>query len=107
MSSSDVIKIPVTEKLSDDQLTLSLHMPHFLGVEKKCFDPSTYSEDEAKSKFPGATAIVRWRYVKDENGNIKKESNSKIVKYKDGTYQILIGGDIYILDSFDISGRYE
>ena len=44
------------------------------------------------------------KQVRDEKGNYVRESNTRIVKWSDGTYQMLIGDDnVYDIRMEDIS----
>ena len=45
--------------------------------------------------------VVRWRWGIDEQGNRVKESNARIVKWSDGTTQLLIGNRV----AFDVVPR--
>ena len=49
--------------------------------------------DEDPRLMPAAN-VVRWRWGIDEQGNRVKESNARIVKWSDGTTQLLIGGKV-------------
>jgi RNA polymerase-associated protein LEO1 len=58
------------------------------------FDPETYEDDKAEAfDEEGQTRVrlkventIRWRYEKDNEGNIVKQSNARIVKWSDGRY---------------------
>ena len=47
--------------------------------------------------------VVRWRWGIDEQGNRVKESNARIVKWSDGTTQLMIGNRV----AFDVVGSLE
>ena len=58
------------------------------------FDPETYEDENPKGEAlddEGKTRVrlkventIRWRYEKDEEGNLVKQSNAKMVKWSDG-----------------------
>ena len=49
--------------------------------------------DEDPRLMPAAN-VVRWRWGIDEQGNRVQESNARIVKWSDGTTQLLIGAKV-------------
>lgn len=38
---------------------------------------------------------IRWRDVLDDEGNTKKESNARIVRWSDGSYSLHLGSEIF------------
>ncbi|KAK9869756.1 hypothetical protein WA026_003488 [Henosepilachna vigintioctopunctata] len=80
-------------------------LPNFLSVETRPFDPETYEDeiDEEETLDEEGRArlklkvenTVRWREVMDEDGNIKKESNARIVRWSDGSYSLHLGSEIF------------
>lgn len=92
-------------------------LPNFLSVEPKPFDPETY-EDENPAKSDtldeeGKTRIrlkventIRWRYEKDADGNIMKQSNAKIVKWSDGSLSLYLGNEIFDVYKASVQGNH-
>ncbi|CAF0907614.1 unnamed protein product [Brachionus calyciflorus] len=81
-------------------------LPNFLSVEPKPFDPDTYEDDNPTKNDTldeeGKTRVrlkventIRWRYEKDEDGNLTKQSNAKIVKWSDGGLSLHLGNEIF------------
>ncbi|KAK8791687.1 hypothetical protein WA538_002893 [Blastocystis sp. DL] len=84
-----------------------LRLPAAFGIQEKPFDKTKYSEQEEiaelveKKRTSRAEALIRWRWKRDSNGEIIRdargkpirESNARIVKWSDGSYQLLIGED--------------
>jgi len=88
-------------------------MPNFVKVDSKPFHPDTYlgpdQEDEelagAENTRESSMSIklkventLRWRWVKDEDGNHQRQSNSRIIRWSDGSLSLLLGKEL-----FDIS----
>lgn len=84
------------------------------------YDANTFSEvneENRVSQKKGIAglehAVIRYRYAKDEDGNelIDEkgnkvvETNTRIVKWEDGSYQLQIGEESYNLDFEDISSE--
>ena len=49
---------------------------------------------------------IRWRSVKDEDGNEVKESNARVVKWSDGTMSLLLGGEVFDIHKTKIDGEH-
>lgn len=95
-------------------------MPNFVKVDSKPFHPDTYmgpehDEDEVqhgenlrersmtiKLKVENT---VRWRWGKDEFGQDVRQSNSRIIRWSDGTLSLRLGKELFdINQSIDTSG---
>lgn len=80
-------------------------LPNFLSVETRPFDPETYEDeiDEEETLDEEGRArlklkvenTIRWREVLDDEGNTKKESNARIVRWSDGSYSLHLGSEIF------------
>lgn len=80
-------------------------LPNFLSVETRPFDPETYEDeiDEEETLDEEGRArlklkvenTIRWRDVLDDEGNVKKESNARIVRWSDGSYSLHLGSEIF------------
>ncbi|KZT01324.1 Leo1-domain-containing protein [Laetiporus sulphureus 93-53] len=97
-----------------------IRMPNFVKVDSKPFHPDTYigpeQEDEeaqqAESVREKSMTIklkventVRWRWVKDKNGQDRRQSNSRIVRWSDGTLSLQLGKELFdITQTIDTSG---
>uniref|UniRef100_A0A914L3T1 RNA polymerase-associated protein LEO1 n=1 Tax=Meloidogyne incognita TaxID=6306 RepID=A0A914L3T1_MELIC len=83
-------------------------LPNFLSIETKPFDPETYDdeiEEDETLDDDGRTRLklklentIRWRTVRDEQGNEKRESNAKIVRWSDGSMSLYLGNEIFEVD---------
>lgn len=92
---NEVKRIPVNAK------SLFVRTPNFLKINSKEFDPDTY--DPENEKELNAATIIRWRVRKGPTGEIvvgkdgkpQLESNARLIKWDDGTYQLVIGKAIF------------
>jgi RNA polymerase-associated protein LEO1 len=97
------IFIPKIPKFNEDDSHIILRMPNFMKIKANPYDPKTYNPQRELESCGHASCVVRWRYVLDndgmqildENGRPKMESNAKLVKFSDGTYQVIVGQDVY------------
>ncbi|VDM47858.1 unnamed protein product [Toxocara canis] len=79
--------------------------PNFLSIEPRPFDHEHYEdefdEDELMDEEGRARLklrvenTIRWRYAFDDAGNIVKLSNSKIVRWSDGTMSLFLGSEAF------------
>ncbi|CCM05404.1 uncharacterized protein FIBRA_07620 [Fibroporia radiculosa] len=97
-----------------------IRMPNFVKVDSKPFHPDTYigpeQEDEdaqhAETVREKSMTIklkventVRWRWVKDGNGEDRRQSNGRIVRWSDGTLSLQLGKELFdITQQVDTSG---
>ncbi|KAL3985362.1 Leo1-like family protein [Acanthocheilonema viteae] len=79
--------------------------PNFLSIEPRPFDQDHYEDEfdeddlldeEGRARLKlRVENTIRWRYVLDDDGNIQKQGNSKIVRWSDGTMSLYLGGEIF------------
>lgn len=84
-------------------------IPNILGIESRPFDADTYEEvDESKQdgnfekKIVNPATVLRWR--KSEDGTL--ESNSRFVKWSDGSLQLFVGKEAYDVSESDFALDY-
>ncbi|CEP60652.1 Paf1-complex subunit LEO1 LALA0_S01e15852g [Lachancea lanzarotensis] len=91
-------------------------IPELLTIDPIPFDPPAFQEkvkqrtaqlksreDEIDDRLIDENT-VRWRYSRDEQQNVLKESNSQIVQWSDGSYSLRLGDeytDLLINDTGD------
>ncbi|KAI0350669.1 hypothetical protein OH77DRAFT_1506878 [Trametes cingulata] len=110
--------IPVPR--SSDGSYWVIRMPNFIKVDSKPFHSDTYvgpeQEDEdgqhSESLREKSMSIklkventVRWRWAKDHFGEDRRQSNSRIVRWSDGSLSLQLGKELFdITQSIDTSG---
>ncbi|SCV06103.1 LANO_0H22166g1_1 [Lachancea nothofagi CBS 11611] len=80
-------------------------MPQFLTIDPIPFDPPAFQEkleqrashlaskeDQVDDRLIDENT-VRWRYSRDSNQRVFKESNAQIVQWSDGTYSLRLGDE--------------
>lgn len=80
-------------------------LPKFLSIEPKPFDPQYYEDEFADEKVldeEDRTRLklkventIRWRIRQDEEGNKIKESNTRMVKWSDGSLSLHLGSEVF------------
>ncbi|KAG6850777.1 hypothetical protein H0H93_008815 [Arthromyces matolae] len=94
-----------------------IRMPNFVKVDSKPFHPDTYVGPEQDDEELGENIrersmsiklkvenTLRWRWTKDMNGSDRRQSNSRIVRWSDGTLSLRLGKELFdINQSLDTS----
>ncbi|KAF8636385.1 hypothetical protein AX17_003567 [Amanita inopinata Kibby_2008] len=95
---------------SSDNSNWVIKMPNFVKVDSKPFHPDTYIGPEQEEEELQQTETVRektmsiklrventvrWRWVKDETGQDKRQSNSRIIRWSDGSLSLRLGKELF------------
>ncbi|KAM6496973.1 RNA polymerase II-associated protein [Amanita muscaria] len=110
--------IPLPRSLDDNNWVIK--MPNYVRVDTKPFHPETYiGPEQEEEEFQQSETVrektmsiklrventVRWRWTKDENGRDIKQSNSRIIRWSDGSLSLRLGKEIFdITQMVDTSG---
>eukprot|EP01041_Mallomonas_annulata_P011858 gene11858-24850_t len=102
-TSSSKLYLPRAPRIPPENLTMVLKMPKFVKMETEPFYADKYDAESEQRQFGDVTAVIRWRYkidhtgepIKDNDGKPVMESNARLVKWSDGSYQILVGDDTF------------
>ncbi|CCE63266.1 hypothetical protein TPHA_0E01730 [Tetrapisispora phaffii CBS 4417] len=98
--------------------TYYARIPPFLTIDPVPFDPPQF-ESEVKERLENTTNVkdrigdrlidentIRWRYSRDANQTVFKESNAQIIQWSDGSYSLKLGDDYTDLLVNDISNTF-
>ncbi|KAH7335557.1 Leo1-like protein-domain-containing protein [Rhizoctonia solani] len=105
----NIPKLPLPTS-SDNQYWM-MRLPNFLKLDTKPFHTETYEgpqddyegeEKKASATMLDVTNTIRWRWIQGENGEMKKQSNARIVKWSDGSMSLQLGTEL-----FDINANVE
>ncbi|KAK2463663.1 hypothetical protein APHAL10511_004414 [Amanita phalloides] len=105
---------------SSDDSNWVIKLPNYVRVDTKPFHPDTYiGPEQEDEEFQQSETVreksmsiklrventVRWRWTKDENGRDIKQSNSRIIRWSDGTLSLRLGKELFdINQTIDTSG---
>eukprot|EP00536_Pseudo-nitzschia_multiseries_P000384 jgi/Psemu1/321573/estExt_fgenesh1_pg.C_50032 len=94
----------------------SLHMtkmPNVVAIQPSAFDEAEYDEKNEQEEYKGYVHnMIRWRYKRDQNGtlvregadgSLVRESNTKLVKWSDGSFTLHIGKEAFDIQNVDSS----
>ncbi|KAJ1306541.1 hypothetical protein OPQ81_007542 [Rhizoctonia solani] len=103
----NIPKLPLPTS-SDSQYWM-MRLPNFLKLDTKPFHNETYEgpQDEydgedrkaASAIMLDVTNTIRWRWIQGENGEMKKQSNARVVKWSDGSMSLQLGTEIFDINS--------
>ncbi|KAF8316808.1 hypothetical protein DL93DRAFT_2226627 [Clavulina sp. PMI_390] len=94
-------------------------MPNFVKIDSQPFSPETYrgpeadvTEDQLDTIREQSLSIklevdntVRWRWAKGPDGKLYRQSNSRIIRWSDGTMSLQLGNEIFdVTVNVDTSG---
>jgi len=83
-----------------------LRLPNVIGCDTEPFDENTYVEPSALHSASSIDNNIRWRtHYEPATDETFKESNTKLVVWKDGTKSLVIGKDCYDIDEQILTGN--
>ncbi|PPQ90747.1 hypothetical protein CVT25_010136 [Psilocybe cyanescens] len=101
--------LPVPKSSDGDNWVI--RMPNYVKVDTKPFHPDTYVGPDEEEALVGAAArektntiklrvgnMLRWRWTKDANGEDRKEANSRIIRWSDGSLSLRLGKELFDID---------
>lgn len=107
------------EKL-DQPICFITKLPNFVAINAEPYNATTHDAEKEEEQYRGYVHnMIRWRYktnnnnssssssseeiMRDENGNPLRESNTRLVKWSDGSYTLHIGTEVLEVDNLDSS----
>uniref|UniRef100_H2YRA0 RNA polymerase-associated protein LEO1 n=1 Tax=Ciona savignyi TaxID=51511 RepID=H2YRA0_CIOSA len=109
------VEIP---KIATD-LGSSIHFvrfPNFISAEARPFDPAVYEDEIEEDELldeEGRTRLklkventMRWKKYVDENGIELQESNSRLVRWSDGSMSLHLGSEIFDVHQMSLQGDH-
>ncbi|KAF7309645.1 hypothetical protein MIND_00335600 [Mycena indigotica] len=110
--------IPVPKSSNGDNWII--RMPNFVKVDSKPFHPDTYIGPEHEEEEPQHVETLReksmtiklkventlrWRWTKDAEDQDVKQSNSRVIRWSDGSLSLRLGKELFDINkSNDASG---
>lgn len=110
MIDSTVVKPPEKATVLEstrpsDNVTMHMtKLPNLVAVQPSAFDEVFYDEKEEEEQYKGYVHnMIRWRYKRnadgeiqrDDDGNLLRESNSRLVQWSDGSFTLHIGNEAF------------
>ncbi|KAF5337507.1 hypothetical protein D9757_014713 [Collybiopsis confluens] len=106
---------------SSDKDYWVIRLPNFVKMDSKPFHPDTYigpEHEEDDTVQQGETLreksmtiklkvenTIRWKWIKDEFSGDRRQSNSRIIRWSDGTLSLRLGKELFdITQDIDTSG---
>mmetsp|Transcript_35103 Transcript_35103/g.40609 ORF Transcript_35103/g.40609 Transcript_35103/m.40609 type:complete len:492 (-) Transcript_35103:405-1880(-) len=113
------VSAALAAKQGESRVTMHMtKLPNILGIQTKPYHSSTYDAGEEEEVYKGyAQNMIRWRYhdqltnqddsdeekhndglQRDGDGKLLRESNSRVVRWSDGTLSLFIGSEHFEID---------
>ena len=93
----------------------TVKLPNLVGIQEHAYDAKTHDMEAEEEYYRGYVHnMIRWRYktdddkgegeiLRDENGVPIRESNTRLVKWSDGSYTLYVGREVMDVDNLDRS----
>jgi len=112
--STSTLRITRTEQLPDKCRSMLVRMPNILKIQETAFDPDSYSKEEDIASLGRMAMGIRWRPklgadgqpIKGADGVPEVESNARLVKFKNGSMQIVVGSESYDFFPQSVDNRF-
>ncbi|KAL7539026.1 hypothetical protein ACHAXR_008990 [Thalassiosira sp. AJA248-18] len=87
-------------------------LPNLVGINPTAYNAETHDMEKEEEEYRGYVHnMIRWRYktneageyVRDEDGNPVRESNTRLVKWSDGSITLHVGQELLEVDNLDSS----
>ncbi|CAN6585076.1 unnamed protein product [Malus baccata var. baccata] len=96
------LEIPLRPPPARPEKMNMIKVSNIMGIDPKPFDPKTYVEEDtfvtdesgSKKRIRLENNIVRWKRVRNPDGTTTSESNTRFVRWSDGSLQLLIGNEV-------------
>ena len=90
LKSQSTLLLPHPSTQDKKSTLFSIRAPNFLKFQSDEYNKGLYDHVEEKKLFDTAIAIARWRYKRDDNGDILKDIIYKSIKYTRKIYGKII-----------------
>jgi len=100
-------------RVDADQITYHItKLPNLVGINYNPYNSSTHDAESEETHYRGYVHnMIRWRYkededgeyLRDEQGNPIRESNTRLVKWSDGSFTLHVGNEVLEVDNLDSS----
>jgi hypothetical protein len=89
------LKLPNPYKIDSSLDTIFVRTPNFVKIQTKPFNAKEYEMDEEKKEFDNVTSVMRYRI--SLNNPSEMESNTRLVRWSDGSQQLIVGEAVFDL----------
>ena len=113
-TTQSILNLPEVSSFVNNASIFSIRTPNFMKFQPDEYDKESYDPSNETTKFNKASSVIRWRNKVDASGNILlsndkkpiRESNARLVKWSDNTYQIIVGDKIYNVNISNLANWY-
>lgn len=104
---------PENQTKEEEPVYHVIKLPNLVGINTTAYDRETHDMEKEEEEYRGYVHnMIRWRYktnddtgeiVRDEHGHPVRESNTRVVKWSDGSYTLHVGKEVLEMDNLDSS----
>lgn len=87
------LQLPQSYRVSSNEKSYFVRTPNFVKIQPLPFNADSHKQDIERDLYDGVTSIMRHRDSRTNPGTL--ESNTRLVKWDDGTYQLVVGKAIF------------
>jgi hypothetical protein len=80
-------------RIDSNQKSYFVRTPNFVKIQSIPYNTDTHKQEIERDLYDGVTSIIRYRDHPTNPGTL--ESNTRLVKWADGTYQLVIGKSVF------------
>lgn len=80
---------------------------NILGIESEPWDAAAFAAAQASATARERVrdlTTIRWRWVTGPDGSRQRQSNARLVRWSDGSQQLLLGHDVLDVRNIDVQG---
>ncbi|EFA80186.1 RNA polymerase II complex component [Heterostelium album PN500] len=86
---------------------MKLKVLNILGIQPQPFSIKTFNEDEpVERRKSNVESVIRWRWGVGEGGVEMKESNTRFVRWEDGSSHLFIGNEVLEVKEHELGGDH-
>jgi hypothetical protein len=105
--------VPELQKVSNGT-KIVMKTPNFVKIQTSAYDKNIHIREKEEEMFGNATSLIRWRQKCDENGIVllnsngtpQMESNARVIRWSDGSHQLVVGKAVFNSNLHPLENRY-
>ena len=85
---------------------------NIVNIEARPFDPDSYEQeeleyiDETGNTRVRVQSTIRWRHAPGPDGEQRRQSNARFVRWSDGSLQLMVGEEVLDVKEIDLRGDH-
>ena len=101
------VLLPKQQASNPEEKVFTSVLPNIIGINTECFDERTFLDQFDEDEQDASKSVIRWKYrdndkgelERDEGGNPIMESNARMVRWSDGSMQLMVGAEVFDVEA--------